>query len=162
MTVPQTVAQTTEQGVIANCCEGGVVSSYGQDPYAAVSAFQVSVGVVGTSNRTVKLPKNFTLLAWGFEETRALWGFFMAGTKTGATCGIVESASLPTAMAVILVAGINDATFFLIQEAAAADDCPILKTSSFVTITITSIPASESALSSFHDYYQECKGKDVK
>lgn len=48
-----------------NCCKGGVISSYGQDPAGAVSAFQVSVGLAGTSNKTVKLPKNFTLLGPG-------------------------------------------------------------------------------------------------
>ncbi|XP_066391209.1 COBRA-like protein 6 isoform X1 [Miscanthus floridulus] len=46
---------------IANCCRGGVISAYGQDPAAAVAAFQVSVGQAGTTNRTVKVPKNFTL-----------------------------------------------------------------------------------------------------
>ncbi|KAI4340158.1 hypothetical protein MLD38_025023 [Melastoma candidum] len=46
---------------IANCCKGGVVSSWGSDPSAAVSSFQLSVGLSGTSNKTVKLPKNFTL-----------------------------------------------------------------------------------------------------
>ncbi|KAG8079812.1 hypothetical protein GUJ93_ZPchr0007g4291 [Zizania palustris] len=50
---------------IANCCRGGVVPAYGQDPSAAVSAFQVSVGQAGTTNRTVKLPKNFTLVGPG-------------------------------------------------------------------------------------------------
>ncbi|KAF0907224.1 hypothetical protein E2562_015731 [Oryza meyeriana var. granulata] len=50
---------------IANCCRGGVVPAYGQDPAAAVAAFQVSVGQAGTTNRTVKLPKNFTLLGPG-------------------------------------------------------------------------------------------------
>ncbi|KAJ4960018.1 hypothetical protein NE237_019928 [Protea cynaroides] len=49
----------------ANCCKGGVVASWGQDPSEAVSAFQVSVGQAGTSNKTVKLPKNFTLLGPG-------------------------------------------------------------------------------------------------
>ncbi|KAJ9683062.1 hypothetical protein PVL29_018871 [Vitis rotundifolia] len=49
----------------SNCCKGGVVSSWGQDPAASVSAFQVSVGLAGTSNKTVKLPKNFTLLGPG-------------------------------------------------------------------------------------------------
>lgn len=49
----------------SNCCKGGVVASWGQDPAAAVSAFQVSVGVAGTSNKTVQLPKNFTLLGPG-------------------------------------------------------------------------------------------------
>ncbi|KAF5734110.1 phytochelatin synthetase-like family protein [Tripterygium wilfordii] len=50
---------------IANCCKGGVVASWGQDPSAAVSAFQVSVGRSGASNKTVRLPKNFTLLGPG-------------------------------------------------------------------------------------------------
>ncbi|KAM6593804.1 COBRA-like protein 4 [Cannabis sativa] len=50
---------------IANCCKGGVVASWGQDPSAAVSSFQVSVGRSGTSNKTVKLPKNFTLMGPG-------------------------------------------------------------------------------------------------
>jgi hypothetical protein len=48
-----------------NCCKGGVVAAWGQDPAAAVSAFQLSVGLAGTSNKTVKLPKNFTLLGPG-------------------------------------------------------------------------------------------------
>lgn len=48
-----------------NCCKGGVLASWGQDPTASVSAFQVSVGLAGTSNKTVKVPKNFTLLAPG-------------------------------------------------------------------------------------------------
>lgn len=48
-----------------NCCKGGVVAAWGQDPTASVSAFQVSVGLAGTSNKTVKLPKNFTLLGPG-------------------------------------------------------------------------------------------------
>ncbi|XP_022715928.1 COBRA-like protein 4 [Durio zibethinus] len=54
---------------IANCCKGGVVSSWGQDPSAAVSSFQLSVGLSGTSNKTVKLPKNFTLLGPGLGYT---------------------------------------------------------------------------------------------
>lgn len=48
-----------------NCCKGGVLGTWGQDPLSAVSAFQVSVGLAGTSNKTVKLPKNFTLLGPG-------------------------------------------------------------------------------------------------
>ncbi|KAJ4762944.1 hypothetical protein LUZ62_028004 [Rhynchospora pubera] len=54
---------------IANCCKGGVIAAYGQDPAAAVSAFQVSVGLAGTTNKTVKLPKNFTLLGPGLGYT---------------------------------------------------------------------------------------------
>lgn len=54
---------------IANCCKGGVVSSRGQDPSSAASAFQVSVGLAGTTNKTVRLPKNFTLLGPGLGYT---------------------------------------------------------------------------------------------
>ncbi|KAG6396151.1 hypothetical protein SASPL_142293 [Salvia splendens] len=49
----------------SNCCKGGVLAAWGQDPTASVSAFQVSVGQAGTTNKTVKLPKNFTLLGPG-------------------------------------------------------------------------------------------------
>ena len=49
----------------SNCCKGGVVAAWGQDPSQAISSFQVSVGQAGTSNKTVKLPKNFTLFAPG-------------------------------------------------------------------------------------------------
>ena len=42
-----------------------MIGAYGQDPSASVSAFQVSVGLAGTTNKTVKLPKNFTLLGAG-------------------------------------------------------------------------------------------------
>ncbi|KAK6913389.1 COBRA, plant [Dillenia turbinata] len=48
-----------------NCCKGGVVAAWAQDPSASASQFQVSVGLAGTSNKTVKLPKNFTLLGPG-------------------------------------------------------------------------------------------------
>ncbi|GMI75737.1 COBRA-LIKE4, IRREGULAR XYLEM 6 [Hibiscus trionum] len=54
---------------IANCCKGGLVSSWGQDSSAAVSSFQLSVGLAGTSNKTVKLPLNFTLLGPGLGYT---------------------------------------------------------------------------------------------
>ena len=50
---------------VAGCCKGGVVASLGQDSAASVSAFQVSVGLSSSSNSTVKLPKNFTLLGPG-------------------------------------------------------------------------------------------------
>uniref|UniRef100_A0A0E0I3F6 COBRA-like protein n=1 Tax=Oryza nivara TaxID=4536 RepID=A0A0E0I3F6_ORYNI len=50
---------------IANCCRGGVLPAYGQGPSAAAAAFQVSVGQAGTTNRTVRLPRNFTLLGPG-------------------------------------------------------------------------------------------------
>ncbi|KAJ4832767.1 hypothetical protein Tsubulata_047614 [Turnera subulata] len=50
---------------IANCCKAGVLSSWGKDPSASVSAFQISVGIAGTTNRTVQLPRNFTFLGPG-------------------------------------------------------------------------------------------------
>lgn len=50
---------------IANCCKGGILESWGQDPAAAVSSFQVSVGQSGNTNKTVRLPKNFTFLGRG-------------------------------------------------------------------------------------------------
>lgn len=46
---------------VANCCRGGVLASWGQDPSSAVASFQITVGQSGSSNTTVKLPKNFTL-----------------------------------------------------------------------------------------------------
>ncbi|XP_049387361.1 protein COBRA-like [Solanum stenotomum] len=45
----------------ANCCKGGVINSLVQDPGKAISSFQLSVGGTGTTNRTVRLPKIFTL-----------------------------------------------------------------------------------------------------
>ncbi|KAG5096031.1 hypothetical protein JHK84_051619 [Glycine max] len=50
---------------VANCCKGGVLTTLVQDPTKAAASFQVSVGRAGTTNRTVKLPKNFTLKAPG-------------------------------------------------------------------------------------------------
>lgn len=46
---------------VANCCKGGVVSSWVQDPAYAVSSFQFTVGQAGNSNTTVRAPKDFTL-----------------------------------------------------------------------------------------------------
>lgn len=50
---------------IANCCKGGVLSSWAHDPTNAATSFQLSVGRAGTTNKTVKVPKNFTLEAPG-------------------------------------------------------------------------------------------------
>jgi hypothetical protein len=50
---------------IANCCKAGVINTFNQDPSNAASSFQISVGLAGTTNKTVKLPKNFTLKAPG-------------------------------------------------------------------------------------------------
>lgn len=49
----------------ANCCRGGVLSSYAQDPANSVASFQVIVGNSGFTNTTVILPKNFTLMTPG-------------------------------------------------------------------------------------------------
>ncbi|OWM65215.1 hypothetical protein CDL15_Pgr008804 [Punica granatum] len=49
----------------ANCCKGGVLSSWAQDPVNAISSFQLTVGASGTTNKTVRLPKNFILKAPG-------------------------------------------------------------------------------------------------
>ncbi|XP_047321039.1 protein COBRA-like [Impatiens glandulifera] len=46
---------------IANCCKGGVISSPVSDPQNSASSFQLTVGAAGTTNKTVYLPKNFTL-----------------------------------------------------------------------------------------------------
>eukprot|EP00252_Welwitschia_mirabilis_P002939 TRINITY_DN12943_c0_g1_i1.p1 TRINITY_DN12943_c0_g1~~TRINITY_DN12943_c0_g1_i1.p1 ORF type:complete len:484 (+),score=54.19 TRINITY_DN12943_c0_g1_i1:61-1452(+) len=48
-----------------NCCKGGALASWAQDPPNSIASFQISVGNAGTSNKTVKLPKNFTLKAPG-------------------------------------------------------------------------------------------------
>lgn len=47
---------------IANCCRGGVLTSFGQDSKNAVASFQVKVGQAGTTNTSVVLPHNFTIL----------------------------------------------------------------------------------------------------
>ncbi|KAK9015473.1 hypothetical protein V6N11_006579 [Hibiscus sabdariffa] len=47
---------------ITNCSKSGVLTVWGQDPQVAVSAFQVSLRLVNTLNKTIKLPKNFMLL----------------------------------------------------------------------------------------------------
>ncbi|CAN1244061.1 COBRA-like protein 1, partial [Linum perenne] len=50
---------------VANCCKGGVLTSWAQDQDNAAASFQLSVGQAGTTNKTVRLPVNFTLLAPG-------------------------------------------------------------------------------------------------
>ena len=47
---------------VSNCCTGGVLPSFGQDADNALAAFQVTVGQADSTNTTVKLPQNFTLL----------------------------------------------------------------------------------------------------
>ncbi|CAN6297747.1 unnamed protein product [Urochloa humidicola] len=46
---------------ITNCCKAGVLSTFNQDPANAAASFQLSVGLAGTTTKTVKLPKRFTL-----------------------------------------------------------------------------------------------------
>ncbi|TXG51633.1 hypothetical protein EZV62_024157 [Acer yangbiense] len=48
---------------ISNCCRGGVLK-----PWDA-SSFQLSVGAAGTTNKTVRMPKHFTLNAPGNAYT---------------------------------------------------------------------------------------------
>ncbi|KAL5219280.1 hypothetical protein ABZP36_019964 [Zizania latifolia] len=64
----------------ANCCKGGVLTSWVQDPVNAVASFQITVGHSGTSNRTVKAPKNFTLKTPG----------------PGYSCGLAQEVKPPT------------------------------------------------------------------
>ncbi|GJN23277.1 hypothetical protein PR202_gb10913 [Eleusine coracana subsp. coracana] len=40
---------------IANCCKAGVINTFNQDPANAAASFQISVGLAGTTNKTVKL-----------------------------------------------------------------------------------------------------------
>lgn len=49
----------------ANCCRGGVLSSFLQDPATSVGSYQIVVGNTGNTNKTIQLPKNFTLLTPG-------------------------------------------------------------------------------------------------
>lgn len=55
--------------MFASCCKGGNLASMGQDSAATVSAFQLSAGRSGTSNYTVKPPKDFYLLGPGLVYT---------------------------------------------------------------------------------------------
>ncbi|KAM7279262.1 hypothetical protein ACFE04_006396 [Oxalis oulophora] len=45
----------------ANCCKGGVLSAWAQDPVSAASSFNMVVGNAWTNYETVRLPKSFTL-----------------------------------------------------------------------------------------------------
>eukprot|EP01018_Ginkgo_biloba_P019943 Gb_25603 [translate_table: standard] len=48
-----------------NCCKGGVLAAWAQEPTNSVSAFQITVGRSGNTNKTVRLPKNFSFRAPG-------------------------------------------------------------------------------------------------
>lgn len=54
---------------VTNCCKNGILASWGQNPAAAVSAFQVSVGNSGNTDGTVRMPENFTLFGPGLGYT---------------------------------------------------------------------------------------------
>lgn len=60
-TVVDLLPEASYNQQVANCCKGGVISSWVQDPVNALSSFQVTVGASGSTNKTVKLPRNFTL-----------------------------------------------------------------------------------------------------
>ncbi len=49
----------------ANCCRGGVLSAFAQDPANSVSSFIITVGRSGNTNTSVVIPKNFTLAGPG-------------------------------------------------------------------------------------------------
>jgi hypothetical protein len=49
----------------ANCCRGGVLSAFAQDPANSVASFIITVGRSGNTNTSVVLPKNFTLAGPG-------------------------------------------------------------------------------------------------
>uniref|UniRef100_A0A0E0IUP6 COBRA-like protein n=1 Tax=Oryza nivara TaxID=4536 RepID=A0A0E0IUP6_ORYNI len=50
---------------IANCCKAGSLSAFSQDPANSAASFQIIVGHSGNSNETVRVPKNFSLMAPG-------------------------------------------------------------------------------------------------
>ncbi|KAJ6867017.1 COBRA-like isoform X1 [Populus alba x Populus x berolinensis] len=60
-TVVDLSPRTPRNQKIANCCKGGLISSMVQDPANAASSFQLSVGAAGTTNETIRIPKNITL-----------------------------------------------------------------------------------------------------
>jgi hypothetical protein len=49
----------------ANCCRGGVLSAFAQDPSNSVASFIIIVGRSGNTNTSVVLPKKFTLAGPG-------------------------------------------------------------------------------------------------
>ena len=65
-TIVDLLPSTPYNQQIANCCKGGVLGSVVHDPANSVAAFQITVGEAGNTNRTVMLPKNFTLSPPGY------------------------------------------------------------------------------------------------
>ncbi|XP_009804566.1 protein COBRA-like [Nicotiana sylvestris] len=66
---------------LMNCRKGAVINSWVQDPWKAVSSFELDVGHAFPSIRKVRKPKRFTLKAPGY---------YCRGAKT------VESSKFPT------------------------------------------------------------------
>ncbi|KAF7134805.1 hypothetical protein RHSIM_Rhsim08G0076100 [Rhododendron simsii] len=64
-TIVDLLPGTPPNDQVANCCRGGVISAWAQDPENSISSFQIVVGTEGNTNTTVKLPKNHTLLSPG-------------------------------------------------------------------------------------------------
>ena len=52
--------------------QGGVLASWGQDPSAVASPFQLSVSLSGTSNKTVRPPKNIYMFGLGQVYARGV------------------------------------------------------------------------------------------
>lgn len=79
--------------------------------------------------------------------TRADWMNLRAVTRTGAALGKAVRTSDPTAMAVMLVAGTWPRMFRATQLAAVAFDCPMPRSWSLGTETVTRIPVLARARS---------------
>ncbi|MCO5598246.1 hypothetical protein L7F22_052338 [Adiantum nelumboides] len=52
-------------GIVANCCKGGVIAAWEQDPSRALASFQMKVGSTGNTRSSIRFPVNFTLEAPG-------------------------------------------------------------------------------------------------
>jgi len=48
-----------------NCCKSGVLTSWGQDPSGAISAFQMGVALSVNTTKTVNIPQDFKFLGPG-------------------------------------------------------------------------------------------------
>ncbi|KAJ6738674.1 PROTEIN COBRA [Salix koriyanagi] len=68
---------------IANCCKGGVISSWAQDPANAASSFQLSVGSAGTNKRRITQ-------AWMTWNVTCTYSQFLA-QKTPSCCVSLSS-----------------------------------------------------------------------
>lgn len=61
---------------ISQCCKGGILNTMVQDLATSVSMFQMTVGAAGTTTKTVRRPKNFTLIG----SARA-WIYLWSSTR---------------------------------------------------------------------------------